>query len=116
PTISAASNLTLEATGASGATVPYASPATHDAVDGNGSASCAPASGSVFALGTTIVTCAASDAHSNAATPIGFSVLVRDTTPPSLAAHANVTAEATGPSGAIVNYTLPASWDAVDGA
>ena len=84
PAIAPHDNVTAEATGANGASVTYDVPSTSDAVDGNGIATCAPASGSTFALGTTTVTCTASDAAGNAATPTSFSVVVQDTTPPAI--------------------------------
>ncbi|CAE7299125.1 Hyalin [Symbiodinium sp. CCMP2456] len=43
---------------------------------------CAPASGSLFSLGTTDVTCTAQDLSGNDATPMTFQVTVGDTTPP----------------------------------
>ena len=115
PVIASHGNETAEATGPSGAAVAYISPATSDAVDGPGTANCTPASGSNFPLGTTTVTCNATDAAGNAATPTTFTVTVRDTTAPVIASHGNETAEATGPSGATVTYTAPATSDAVDG-
>jgi hypothetical protein len=84
PTIDPHGDETAEATGPSGAAVTYTSPATHDLVDGDGVASCLPASGSTFALGDTTVTCNATDAHGNAATPTTFKVTVVDTTPPTI--------------------------------
>ncbi|MDB6163872.1 MAG: Hyalin, partial [Xanthomonadaceae bacterium] len=106
----------VEATGASGAAVTYTAPATHDTVDGDGIATCAPVSGSTFSLGTSVVTCHASDAHGNAATATAFDVTVVDTTPPSIDAHGAIAdIEATGPTGAAVNYTAPATHDLVDG-
>jgi hypothetical protein len=83
-------------------------------VDGNGTASCLPASGSTFALGNTTVTCNAADAASNAATPTTFTVTVVDTTAPVIASHADVYATATSSSGAVVTYTSPGWTDAVD--
>ncbi len=77
--------MTVEATSASGAVVTYTSPATSDAVDGAGSASCSAASGTTFALGTTQVTCTKSDAAGNAAIPTNFDVIVQDTTAPVIA-------------------------------
>jgi len=116
PTIDAHDPITdVEATSAAGAIVHYLLPATHDLVDGAGSASCAPASDSTFALGTTTVTCSASDASHNAAVSTTFDVTVVDTTPPAIELHATVTAEATGPDGAAVGYTSPATHDIVDG-
>jgi hypothetical protein len=114
PTIAAHSNLTIEATGASGAPVSYTAPTANDAVDGPVAVSCLPASGGLFPLGTTTVTCTSHDAAGNTASST-FTVLVRDTTPPTIAAHSNLTIEATGASGATVNYSAPTATDAVDG-
>ena len=113
PIIAAHGNITAEATSASGAAVTYTSPATSDLVDGAGIATCAPASGSTFALGNTTVTCNATDAQSNVATPTTFTVTVQDTTAPTLNLPANMTVEATSLSGALVTYSASAS-DAVD--
>ena len=49
-------------------TVLYVAPAAVDAVDGAVPVSCSPASGSLFAFGTTTVTCAAVDSSGNLAT------------------------------------------------
>ena len=105
-----------QATSAAGAAVAYTSPATSDTVDGAGSAACAPASGSTFALGDTTVTCNATDAHGNAAVSTMFAVHVVDTTPPSIGAHADETRQATSGAGAAVSYASPSTSDAVDGA
>ena len=113
PVITTPGNITAEATGPSGAAVSYTATAS-DAVDGSVTPICSPASGSTFALGTTTVNCTATDAHGNAANG-SFTVMVQDTTPPALTPPANITAEATGPSGAAVSYTATAS-DAVDGS
>ena len=115
PVIAAHLDITLEATSASGAIVTYTGPATSDAVDGPGIASCTPASGATFPLGNTNVTCTATDAHNNAAIPTIFVVHVVDTTAPVIAAHADITVEATSVSGAVVTYTSPATSDVVDG-
>jgi hypothetical protein len=115
PVIAAHGNLTAEATSAAGAVVAYASPATSDAVDGAGVASCLPASGSTFALGTSTVTCNAHDAAGNASQASTFSISVVDTTAPAIAPHADVNATATGNSSALVAYTLPIATDLVDG-
>lgn len=94
--------LGVEATGPSGAVVAYASPATHDLVDGAGTAACDPASGSTFPLGLTAVTCTASDSRGNPAVPVVFQVGVVDTTAPVVTPPANVQAEATGPLTVVV--------------
>ena len=116
PVIAAHADVTAEATGPGGAAVTYTSPPTSDAVDGAGVATCAPASGSIFLLGSTPVTCNKTDAHGNAATPTTFRVIVRDTTAPVIAAHADVVVEATSGAGAVATYTPPLSSDAVDGS
>ncbi|WP_457095391.1 HYR domain-containing protein [Lysobacter sp. P5_B9] len=118
PTIDPHGNVgPIEATSSLGAQVFYTSPATHDAVSGDDTASCTPTSGSIFALGETTVTCSASDAAGNAATPTQFVVTVRDSTPPTIDPHADILGvEATGPDGAAVPYVSPATHDLVDGA
>src|SRR5262249_49341636 len=68
PAFTAPANQTLEATGPSGATATYTTPTASDAVDGPRPVNCTPASGSTFAIGTTTVTCTATDSHSNTTT------------------------------------------------
>ena len=114
PVIGPHGNLTAEATGPSGAAVGYASPVTTDAVDGPGSASCIPASGSTFAIGAHTVTCTAADAAGNVSTPTAFTITVSDTTAPTIAPHDDVSVTATANSGAVVDYTLPTATDLVD--
>jgi hypothetical protein len=60
------------------------------------------------------VSCSATDAAGNTATG-SFNVTVQDTTPPTLTLPSDITAEATGPSGAAVIYSASAS-DLVDGS
>lgn len=115
PVIAAHANVNAEATSSAGAVVSYASPATSDAVDGSGTASCAPASGGTFALGSTTVTCNATDSHGNAAVATTFAVNVVDTQAPVLSLPTNISQEATGPSGNVVTYSASAT-DVVDGA
>ncbi len=112
PVLTLPSNITAEATSASGAVVTYTASA-NDNVDGPVAVTCSPASGSTFPIGTTTVQCSATDAHGNTANG-SFTVTVRDTTPPTLALPANITAEATSASGAVVTYTASAN-DGVDG-
>lgn len=113
PVITVPGNLTAEATGPGGAAVTYSASAT-DAVDGAVAVSCAPASGSTFPLGTTTVTCSASDAHHNSASS-SFTVTVVDTTAPALTLPSPMSVEATGPSGAAASYSASAV-DLVSGA
>src|SRR6185503_20023871 len=71
-----------EAASAAGAVVHFTVTAV-DAVDPNPTLTCTPASDSLFALGTTQVSCTARDASNNASTAT-FNVVVRDTTAPVL--------------------------------
>ncbi len=109
PAIQAHADLVAEATGPGGATVTYAAPTASDSVDGPVSVTCAPASGTVFVLGHTTVTCTAHDARNNVAQST-FDVDVRDTTAPVI----QVPADMTVPSGTPVTFTATAT-DAVDG-
>jgi hypothetical protein len=114
PVVTVPANITKPATSASGAVVTFASSAT-DAIDGAVPATCAPASGSTFAIGTTTVTCSAHDAHSNTASKT-FTVTVTntDTTPPVITVPANISSAASTATGAPVTFTVSAT-DAVDG-
>lgn len=112
PTVTVPADIIREATGPSGAAVTFTATAT-DIVDGTVAVTCVPASGSTFPIATTLVQCTATDAHSNTGRG-SFSVTVRDTTPPAITVPADITAEATGPSGAAVTFTVTAV-DIVDG-
>jgi hypothetical protein len=106
PALALPANIVVEATGAAGAAVNYTATA-QDAVSGTVTVSCAPASGTTFALGTTTVNCSASDGVGNSAAG-SFSVTVRDTTPPTLSLPANVTVTISSGTGTTVNYTASA--------
>ncbi|MEO5819230.1 MAG: HYR domain-containing protein [Vicinamibacteraceae bacterium] len=67
-------------TSPAGATVTYAAPIAADAGSGIAAASCLPASGSVFPVGSTTVRCSATDRAGNAATA-AFIVTVTATSP-----------------------------------
>jgi hypothetical protein len=71
---------TVEATGADGAPVTYAVTATDD-IAPDPTVTCSPASGTTLPLGTTTVTCEATDTAGNVATG-AFDVTIHDTTPP----------------------------------
>jgi HYR domain len=115
PSLTLPPNQTAEATSSSGAVVIYPAATATDDVDGTITPTCVPASGSTFALGTTTVTCTATDAAGNTATG-SFTVTVVDSTAPVLSGLANRTATATSTSGAVVTYPAPTATDAVDGA
>ena len=113
PSLNLPSGITAEATSSAGATVTYVASAT-DNLDNSVVVSCVPASGSNFSLGASKVDCSSTDAAGNIANG-GFVIQVGDATGPIIDSHPDITAQATGPSGAIVNYQTPAATDAVDG-
>ena len=80
PAITVPADITLEATSFAGATATFTASAV-DVVDGPRTVTCTPPSGSTFALGTTTVTCTASDTRGNEGSE-AFDVNVVDTTPP----------------------------------
>lgn len=99
-------DITAEATSPDGARVTFSAGSGEDDDGRPGSGgSCTPASGAIFPLGATTVTC----------TSGSFTVTVVDTTGPALNLPADITAVATGPTGAEVTYTASAD-DLVDGA
>ncbi|WP_082599493.1 HYR domain-containing protein [Nocardioides sp. Root151] len=83
PPVVTVSDETVEATGPDGAEVDYDATAT-DNVDGPLVPTCAPPSGSLFAIGATVVTCTATDAAGNTGSGTGTMTVV-DTTPPDVA-------------------------------
>ena len=100
---------------AAGAKVTFIVTATDDQ-DPSVPVTCSPASGSTFALGTTDVACTATDSGGN----IGhgtFTVTIANTTGPAFSGvPANMTVDATQPSGGVVTYTKPTATDLVNGA
>ncbi len=110
-TLTPAGNIVQEASGPSGAVVTY-TVAASDTVSGTLTPTCIPPSGSTFALGTTTVTCSATDSAGNTSS-ITFDVIVRDGTAPAFGAMPTPVVEAVDPSGAIVTYAVTAS-DVVD--
>ena len=84
---------TVEATAAS-TTVTYSSPTATDLVDGAVTVSCSPASGWGFSLGSTTVTCNATDAAGNA-TSSAFVVGVVDTIAPMVTLNGDATVSLT---------------------
>jgi len=112
PALTSPGDLTAEATGPDGAVVSFDVSAA-DAVDGAVEATCSPASGSTFPLGSTAVSCSATDAAGNTGSA-GFTVTVRDTTAPVLALPAPISV-VTATGGAAVTYAATAT-DLVDGA
>jgi len=113
PVLVVPADLTAEATSADGAAVVFDElVSAFDTTSGPAGVSCLPASGSTFALGTSVVTCLAQDATGNVGGAT-FNLLVHDTTPPALTTT-DITVIATQPSGFVVEYS-PVGVDAVSG-
>jgi len=102
-------NITAEATSVAGAIVSYMVSA-NNAV-GAVSFDCNPASGSMFRLGTTSVTCTVEDEAGDFATGT-FDVMVIDTIAPTHNLPEDITTEATSAAGSTVSYSANAN-DAV---
>lgn len=100
PALTVPRDFTVVTTSPSGEAVPYSASAV-DLVDGEVEVTCAPPSGSTFALGTTTVTCSASDSRDNTATA-SFEVTVTMTPPPP--GNPDLVVEAAGPDGATVHF------------
>jgi GH35 family endo-1,4-beta-xylanase len=80
PRIAAHADVAASSTSTAGAKVTYALPEAGDNVDGTLTPVCTPPSGSLFPIGTTTVTCTATDKAGNKAKPVTFKVVV--TAPP----------------------------------
>jgi len=113
PVLSLPADITVEATGPSGAAVTFAAKAV-DAVNGDLSVSYSAAPGSIFALGKTTVTVTAVDLSGNVVTG-RFNVTVVDTAAPIITIPANQILEATSSAGATATFSSSAI-DLVDGA
>jgi hypothetical protein len=82
PVVTVPGPITNEATSPDGAVVTFNATA-EDVVDGSVEVTCTPPSGSTFPIGTTTVTCTATDGSGNSSSAT-FDVIVQDTTPPTL--------------------------------
>jgi hypothetical protein len=126
PTLTVSGDITTQATSPAGATVSYTPPTATDDTDPSPLVLCAPASGSLFPIGSTTVTCTATDASGNS-TQKSFTVTVQEAPPPPPPPPDDTTGpefsnvpgtiivQANGPSGSLVNYTPPTASDAIDG-
>ncbi len=93
----------VECTSPAGAVVTYPAPMVSDDTDPNPVVVSVPASGSTFPIGTTTVTCTATDVSGNSSS-CTFTVTVVDTVGPVVACPGDMTVAATGPGGAVVTY------------
>jgi hypothetical protein len=115
PALTVPGDITQEATAANGANVDYEASAT-DAVDAEPEVVCTPLPGT-FALGTTTVSCTATDAAGNTSDPKTFTVTVEDTTAPTIVGlPADFELEGNTAGGALGAYVAPTATDLVDPA
>lgn len=78
PVIALHEKITVEATSPAGAVVNYTTPLATDNMDAMADAICSPASGSIFPIGITTVTCNKTDAAGNVAVTTNFDIKVRN--------------------------------------
>ncbi len=95
PSLALPGPLAAEATSAAGAIVSFTASASDAEDDADPTVSCTPASGATFPLGTTTVTCQATDTD-GATTSGAFSVTVVDTTDPAVTIWTDETAATSG--------------------
>ena len=106
PTVTCPSPITMELSQPGGTVVNYNASASDNAPGLN--LVCTPASGSLFPLGLTIVTCAATDAAGNATT-CTFPITVKDSVAPVITCPSGVTINQDRPTGALVTYAASAT-------
>jgi HYR domain/PLAT/LH2 domain len=70
---------------------------------------CIPPSGTLFAIGTTPVTCYATNTSGSGSAPCTFTVTVQDTQAPVITCPPPMVVNATGPAGAVVPFTVTAT-------
>jgi hypothetical protein len=114
PVLILPANVTVEGNTTGGARVTFVATATDAEDNPDPSPTCTPASGSVFGLGATTVSCNVTD--SGGLTDRGtFRVTVVDTTAPTLSGGpGSLSLTTTDPAGAILSYTAPTATDVVD--
>ncbi len=103
PVVSVPEDIVAEATSAAGAVATFTASAT-DAVDGPSVATCAPASGTTYAISTTTVTCSVTDVAGNIGTAT-FTVAVTDTTDPDTALNSALPGDPTKQTGANFDFS-----------
>jgi alpha-tubulin suppressor-like RCC1 family protein len=104
PSLTTSPNLSVAATSATGATVTYAAATAVDPLSGVASVSCAPPSG-FFAIGTTTVTCTATDQAGNSSAK-SFTIAVGDNIPPVITTTTPSVASLSPPNHQLVPLTI----------
>jgi large repetitive protein len=113
PRIASPGNLTAEAKSRRGAVVAFRVSA-RDVVSGVAPVTCSPSSGSLLPLGSSVVTCSASDARGNRSEQT-FTVTVRDTSRPNFVNVFDIKRDAVSPDGTAVTWPKLYAVDRVDG-
>jgi HYR domain len=116
PVVTVPADISVTTPDPAGIAVTYTASAT-DNLDGPITPTCTPASGAVFPVGTTTVTCTAKDAHGNSGqATFKVTVVLVDVTPPEFKnVPGTLKREADGPNGSAVTYVAPTAVDNVDG-
>ena len=108
PSIEDVADILVGAATAAGATVNFSTPQATDV--GAVTVSCDAVSGSVFPIGTTTVSCTATDDAALTATEV-FTITVADTTPPVITTVDDISVEAALAGGANVTFSAPTASD-----
>jgi hypothetical protein len=115
PVVTVPAPITAEGNTLGGWLATYSATAT-DAEDGPLPATCTPAAGDVLAVGSTTVTCSATDSG-GATGSASFQVVVTDTTAPAInGLPGGIAVDTPDPAGATVSWPAPSAVDVVDGA
>jgi hypothetical protein len=114
PVLVVPGNINVEGNTTGGRRVTFAVSATDAEDNPDPTPSCSRASGSLFAVGTTTVTCEVTDADGQRVTD-SFTVKVNDTTAPTLSGGTGgLSLTTSNPAGATISYTAPSADDIVD--
>lgn len=113
PSIECLDPIIAEAQQAGGAVVAFQTPTITDLIDSAPTVEIVPPSGSLFPIGSTIVSVTATDAAGHVAL-CTFPVTVQDTVAPALTCPDPITVSAQGAGGTQVSYSAPSASDAVD--
>jgi fibronectin type 3 domain-containing protein len=111
PTVGSVQDVSATTNDSDGTPVTYSAPSATDLVDDSVQVTCDPASGSKFPVGSTTVTCSATDAHNNTGTSsFQVNVSFADNQPPAFTSvPPDTSIEATGANGAPFSYTVTAT-------